>query len=80
MNNYSKFTPRDTVTESEIYEDMSEAFVCFKNKVKIIISKSLQDTDIRENNITHDEMASESIRQLSQKYRTREITRPEFQM
>ena len=80
MNNYSKITPRDTVTESEIYEDMSEAFVCFKNKVKNIISQSLQDADIREINITHDDKASESIRQLSQKYRTREITRPEFQM
>ena len=84
MNNYSKITPRDTVTESEIYEDMSEAFVCFKNKVKNIISQSLQDADIREinitHNITHDDKASESIRQLSQKYRTREITRPEFQM
>jgi hypothetical protein len=80
MNNYSKITSRETVTESEIYEDMSEAFVCFKNKIKNIISKSLQDADISDDNRIHDELASESIRQLSQKYRAREIIRPEFQM
>jgi len=80
MNNYSKITPRDTVTESEIYEDMSEAFLFFKNKVKNIISQSLHNADIKDDNRTHDELASESIRQLSQKYRTTEITRLEFQM
>ena len=47
MNNYSKITPSDTITESEIYEDMSEAFVCFKGQVKNIISKSFHEVDIR---------------------------------